>query len=56
MYIETINGPEDVKKLTLEQLPVLAEEMRQSLVETLSLLSMTMICRLPRITADCIRI
>ena len=26
MYIENMQGPEDVKKLTLEQLPVLAEE------------------------------
>ena len=26
MYIEKINGPADVKKLTLEELPVLAEE------------------------------
>ena len=27
MYIETINSPEDVKKLTIEELPALAEEM-----------------------------
>ena len=26
MYIETINSPEDVKKLTIEELPALAEE------------------------------
>ena len=32
MYIENIKGPEDVKKLTLEQLPVLAEEMRHALL------------------------
>ena len=32
MYIETINGPADVKKLSLEQLPVLAEEMRHALL------------------------
>ena len=25
MYIETINSPEDVKKLTIEELPALAE-------------------------------
>ncbi len=31
MYIEKINGPEDVKKLTLEELPVLAEEIRDAL-------------------------
>ena len=30
MYIENMKGPEDVKKLTLEQLPVLAEEMRHA--------------------------
>lgn len=30
MYIEKINGPEDVKKLKMEQLPVLAEEMRHA--------------------------
>ena len=28
MYIEKINGPEDVKKLDVEQLKVLAGEMR----------------------------
>ena len=32
MYIENMQGPEDVKKLTLEQLPVLAEEMRHALL------------------------
>ena len=32
MYIEKIQGPEDVKKLTLEQLPLLAEEMRHALL------------------------
>lgn len=32
MYIEKINGPEDVKKLTTEQLPVLAQEMREALL------------------------
>ena len=32
MYIETINSPEDVKKLTIEELPALAEEMRLSLI------------------------
>ena len=32
MYIENMKGPEDVKKLTLEQLPVLAEEMRHALL------------------------
>lgn len=32
MYLETINSPADVKKLPMEQLPVLAEEMRQALL------------------------
>lgn len=32
MYIEKINGPEDVKKLNLEQLTVLADEMRHALL------------------------
>ena len=36
MYIEKINGPEDVKKLKMEQLPVLAEEMRHALLERAS--------------------
>ena len=32
MYIEKINGPEDVKKLTIDQLPTLAEEIRHALL------------------------
>ena len=32
MYLETINSPADVKKLSMEQLPMLAEEMRQALL------------------------
>lgn len=32
MYIETINSPADVKKLTMEQLTVMAEEMRHALL------------------------
>lgn len=32
MYLETINRPADVKKLPMEQLPVLADEMRQALL------------------------
>ena len=36
MYIENINGPEDVKKLSDEQLNVLAEEIRKALLEKLS--------------------
>ena len=32
MYIENINGPEDVKKLSDEQLNVLAEEIRKALL------------------------
>jgi 1-deoxy-D-xylulose-5-phosphate synthase len=36
MLLETINTPNDLKKLSLEQLPVLAEEVRQFLLETVS--------------------
>lgn len=32
MYIETINNPSDVKKLNVEQLTVLADEMRHALL------------------------
>ena len=37
MYIETINGPEDVKKLSIDQLPALAEEMRAVLLKRASI-------------------
>ena len=37
MYIETINGPEDVKKLSIDQLPALAEEMRAALLKRASI-------------------
>ena len=30
MYIEKINGPEDVKKIEVSELPKLAEEMRHA--------------------------
>ena len=33
MYLETINGPEDVKKLTIDQMTELASEMRQALLK-----------------------
>lgn len=33
MYLEQINGPEDVKKLSGEQLTQLADEMRQALLK-----------------------
>jgi len=36
MYLETINSPADVKKLSLEQLNVLADEVRQTLLQKLS--------------------
>ena len=36
MYFENINGPEDVKKLSEDQLNVLAEEIRDSLLKKLS--------------------
>lgn len=29
MYIEKINGPEDVKKLTVDEMTVMAGEMRE---------------------------
>ena len=32
MYIEKINGPEDVKKIEVSELPKLAEEMRHALL------------------------
>ena len=32
MYIENINGPEDVKKLSIDQFPTLAEEIRHALL------------------------
>ena len=37
MYIETINGPEDVKKLSGTELVSLAEEMRQALLKRASI-------------------
>ena len=37
MYLEQINGPEDVKKLSGEQLTKLAAEMRQVLLKRASI-------------------
>ena len=37
MYIEKINGPEDVKKLNIEQLTVMADEMRAALLKRASI-------------------
>lgn len=37
MYIENINGPEDVKKLSVEQMEVLAQEMRDALLKRASI-------------------
>lgn len=31
MYLEKINGPEDVKKIKIDELPVLAQEIRDAL-------------------------
>ena len=31
MYLEKINGPEDVKKIEIDKLPVLAQEIRDAL-------------------------
>jgi len=36
MLLESINNPNDLKKLPAEQLPLLAEEIRQFLLETVS--------------------
>ena len=36
MYIENINSPKDIKKLSVEQLSVLAEEVRTALIRKLS--------------------
>jgi len=36
MYLEQINSPQDLKKLTAEQLPLLAEEVRQRIIEVVS--------------------
>jgi 1-deoxy-D-xylulose-5-phosphate synthase len=35
-YLDTVDQPKDVKKLTLEQLRHLAEEIRQELITVLS--------------------
>ncbi|HCJ06812.1 MAG: 1-deoxy-D-xylulose-5-phosphate synthase [Lachnospiraceae bacterium] len=37
MYIENINGPEDVKKLSVDQMHVLAGEMREALLKRASI-------------------
>jgi len=34
MYLEKIQGPDDVKKLSMEQLNVLAGEMREAFVNS----------------------
>ena len=36
MYLESINGPEDIKKLNLEELKVLADETRAALINKIS--------------------
>lgn len=36
MFLENINSPQDLKKLTLEQLPQVAEELRQRMVEVVA--------------------
>ena len=36
MYIENVNLPKDIKKLSVEQLSVLAEEVRTALIRKLS--------------------
>ena len=37
MYIEKVNGPEDVKKLNIEEMTALAEEMRHALLKRASI-------------------
>lgn len=37
MYVEKINGPEDVKKLNIEEMTALAEEMRHALLKRASI-------------------
>ena len=32
MYLEKINGPEDVKKIKIDELPMLAQEIRDALL------------------------
>ncbi len=36
MFLENINGPEDIKKLKIEELPVLADETRKALINRIS--------------------
>ena len=36
MYLENVNGPEDIKKLNLEELKVLADETRSALINKIS--------------------
>ena len=36
MYLENINGPEDIKKLKVEELNVLADETREALINKIS--------------------
>ena len=36
MYLENINSPEDLKKLSLDELNALSSEMRETLLEKLS--------------------
>ena len=37
MYLENINGPSDVKKLTIEEMNKLAAEMRDALLKRASI-------------------
>lgn len=36
MYLEKINGPEDIKKLNIEELKILAGETRDTLINKIS--------------------
>ena len=36
MYLENINSPEDIKKLNIKELKVLADETREALINKIS--------------------
>lgn len=38
MYLENVNGPEDIKKLKIEELTYLADETRKALINKIRLL------------------
>ena len=36
MYLEKINSPEDIKKLNIEEMKILAQEIRDAIIPSLS--------------------